>query len=186
MKKLRYEDSSPFGRLMFDWMWAQRPPASPIDVARHLGMPKQTIYNWLSMGDVPTISNMAIISQRLNIPMDALVQAAHDTELARSDTRRPRQHQYPRTKTISPVPAQRETKPLPLPPIDPWQFLMDSIVHDDRLDEATKIVMLKRIREVQTGYDPMARHIAAEHAEPEQEETSEQPAPDKPRRTARR
>jgi hypothetical protein len=43
--------------------------------------------------------------------------------------------------------------------------------------------MLRRVREVQTGYDAMTRHIAAEHAEPDQQETSEQPAPDKPART---
>jgi hypothetical protein len=42
--------------------------------------------------------------------------------------------------------------------------------------------MLKRVREVQTGYDPMARHIAAEHAEPDAK-ADDAPATDRPRRT---
>jgi hypothetical protein len=164
------DEPGPFAQLLFDWMWSQRPPLSIGQLATRLGLSKQTVYNWTGRDELPSSTAIPLISERLGIPVDALLNAARQTEDARYRAR---------GQLIPTAPAPKQVRPQPATPPDPWQDMIDRVEQDPRFDAATRAAMIQHIREVRAGYDPMARHIAAEFAEP----AAEEPAPEsRPRR----
>jgi hypothetical protein len=161
--------STPLGQLILDYCWSQRPPLTVGQLAVRLGYNKQTVYNWTGRGEIPTLTNMARVSERTGIPLDALVRAAQETEA---------QRWAERGKLLPSAPAERATGETHTMSADQIvEEAVQRIMADERFDLATREAMAKHVREVHAGYDPMARHIAAEHAVEAEPASADQPSP---------
>jgi transcriptional regulator with XRE-family HTH domain len=63
--------------LQREWMWKQEPPLrTPSELATALGVPKQTAFNWLRMGHIPSISALIQIAKRTGLSFTKLMKAA--------------------------------------------------------------------------------------------------------------
>ncbi len=73
------EKMTPFAQLLVDYMWNKRPRNSPplsySQLAVRLGIPKQSISNWILRGSVPPLDTVMIVLAKLHIPLRDLYDA---------------------------------------------------------------------------------------------------------------
>jgi transcriptional regulator with XRE-family HTH domain len=67
---------TPFAQLLYDYMWAQRPPLTAAKLAERTGLSKQTVSNWLNGRTEPQIGTLTLLAQRTGIPLQDLAEAA--------------------------------------------------------------------------------------------------------------
>lgn len=70
------EELTPFGRLLQEWMWAQKPPLTISDLAARTGIHRQTIWQWLQKGTLPNIDSLPPLSAGTGLPIEELAEAA--------------------------------------------------------------------------------------------------------------
>jgi transcriptional regulator with XRE-family HTH domain len=71
-----WKPATPLAELLYEYMWGQRPPLSAADLARKVGVSKQTIGNWLEGRTKPQPAALALVAQRTGIPLEDLYRAA--------------------------------------------------------------------------------------------------------------
>jgi transcriptional regulator with XRE-family HTH domain len=60
--------------LQREWMWKQEPPiTTPAQLARALGIPKQTAWNWLNGGYIPEAGSLIGVASKTGIPFTTLL-----------------------------------------------------------------------------------------------------------------
>ena len=73
------ENVTPFAQVLIDYMWNRRPrnrpPMTYTQLAVRLGVPKQSISNWILRGSVPPLDTIFIIMAKLGIPLSTLYSA---------------------------------------------------------------------------------------------------------------
>lgn len=68
-----------FAEVLQDYMWSQRPPITAAQLARQIGISKQTVGNWLNGRTVPQVGTLALVSQRTGIALETLARALGQT-----------------------------------------------------------------------------------------------------------
>lgn len=144
------KELTPFAAVLVDYMWnRRRPNQRPLttsQLAVRLGVPRQSVNNWIYSGNIPPLEAVFAVLAKLDIPMRALYDAYRLSGLPvprwdEHDTSGPYQDQAGRTftehtkkpttipiediPTLSPsIGATRGPEPLPYtppPPRDPAQ-----------------------------------------------------------------
>lgn len=76
---------TPFAQVLVDYMWNKRPRNSPplsySQLAIRLGIPKQSVSNWILRGSVPPLDTIMVILAKLRIPLRDLYNAYVQSEL---------------------------------------------------------------------------------------------------------
>lgn len=118
------ENSKVFADLLHEFMWSQRPPWNAVQLAAHLGVGRQTVYNWLNRGTKPQLQFLPLIAEKTSIPLRDLYEAAG----------------YPPPST-SPIDA------------GVWAYIAEGVVDAPDLDEATKERVVRHIAEMRARYE---------------------------------
>lgn len=72
-KQKPIEQQSRFVQLLFEYMWRQRPPLkTAADLAYHVEMSRQTIYQWLHKNVEPQPGTLMLFVQRTNMTPDEI------------------------------------------------------------------------------------------------------------------
>lgn len=72
-KQKPLEEQSRFVQLLYEYMWRQRPPLkSSADLADHVQMNRQTIYQWLHKDVVPQPGTLMLFVQHTNMSTDEI------------------------------------------------------------------------------------------------------------------
>jgi transcriptional regulator with XRE-family HTH domain len=156
--------------LLTEYCWSQRPPLTFADLAAFLGRPKTTIYSWINHYQIPSASALADIARRTGIPVESLFAAASAPGESPGES--------PGEDPAPAAPAPRG-EPASEPASDPWEEYVARIEADDRFSVDAREAVIRRIRDVQAGYEPSRRHIVAEHTV---ESTPPMPRPAAPSR----
>jgi len=69
-------DYSPFGRILVEYMWEQRPPLLPAGFAERMGISKQTVSKWLNTPGAPEADLVIQVARRMPLPVHLLFDAA--------------------------------------------------------------------------------------------------------------
>lgn len=70
------EEYTPFGRLLVEYMWAQRPPLVPNQFAERMGVRKQALSTWLNSDAVPAPPAVVRLARSMGRPVRELITAA--------------------------------------------------------------------------------------------------------------
>lgn len=135
------EQMTPFAQVLIDYMWNKRPrnqpPLTYAQLSVRLGVPKQSVSNWILRGSVPPLDTIMVILARLGIPLrdlyDAYLQAGLPTPAWDASDASPiasgiEEPVTPRSRkpTVAPLPAaplseSNSDVPQPKPYIPPAQ-----------------------------------------------------------------
>lgn len=66
---------TPFAKLLQEYMWSRRPPLNAHKLAHHLGVGRQTVYNWLNAGTIPQATMLPNVARLIDIPLSTLYEA---------------------------------------------------------------------------------------------------------------
>ncbi len=144
-------ESTPFGNLLIEFMWKQRPPWTTGEMSRTLKVPRQTIANWVYRGLTPSIETIFYVLNTLDIPLAALTRAYQDAGVP---------------MPAGAVPAADEQPQPAAPSGEEWDQLIAqtrATLQANGVSEQTIAAVVKRIEETRAGYSPIQRNIAAEH-----------------------
>ena len=70
------EEYTPFGRLLVEYMWEQRPPLVPNQFAERMGVRKQALSTWLNSDAVPAPQVLVRLARGMGRPVRELMTAA--------------------------------------------------------------------------------------------------------------
>lgn len=76
------ESATPFGKVLVDYMWSRRPPVGAVQLAVRLGIPKQSVTNWVMRGSSPSLETMLYVLAKLDIPLRVLYDAYKNAGLS--------------------------------------------------------------------------------------------------------
>jgi CI repressor-like protein len=201
------EAMTPFAQVLVNYMWNRRPwnrpPLTAPQLAVKIGVPKQSITNWILRGSVPPFETILIILAKLGISMRELydayaaaglaVPAWDDAELARlaeagapaptevPDTPRRRK---PTTVTTSNAPAPRPyVTPAPYDATaaqaDEYQRIIAQTEATMRASGAPESLIADVIAHIRTSQNqppnasPIHQHLIEEHTDNQGEDDSE-------------
>ena len=89
------KDQSALGQRLQEWMWSQRPPFTNGQVAYHVGVSSQVVWDWLNRGSIPTPPRLLALENLTGISLSEWYELAG----------------YP----VPSPPAPRQTRPIPPP-----------------------------------------------------------------------
>ena len=202
------EAMTPFGQVLTDYMWNRRPPNRPplttSQLAVRLGIPRQSVNNWIYKGNVPTIEAVLAILAQLDIPLRELYDAYHNAGITvprwdDSDPNAPVIQGNPVAErkgkqTTVPIPTDTDDAPAPRPytpppatsaaqaEADDWQRMIDQTadaLREEGLPEHAIKAAIQHLRAQQSlppDARPIQQNLIAEHSEPsEQHDQPDQP-----------
>ena len=120
---------TPFAIVITNYMWNRRPPnrrpLTTSQLAARLGVPRQSVNNWVYKGNVPTIEAVLAILAQLDIPLRELYDAYRNAGIAvprwdESDPNAPIIHgahvvDRRGKQTTGPIPQDEDDAPAPRP-----------------------------------------------------------------------
>lgn len=113
-----------FADLLHEFMWSQRPPWNAVQLAAHLGVGRQTVYNWLNRGTKPQLQFLPLIAEKTTIPLRDLYEAVGYPSL-------------PNDQIDGGV----------------WAYIVEGVGRAPDLDEATKQRVVRHIAEMRVRYE---------------------------------
>jgi hypothetical protein len=78
---------TPFGALLVEWMWRQRPPTPVAVLAARIGVDRSTLVSWLTTERQPQPLQLLLLAQVTELPLEDLAAAA-SVPLERVDKQR--------------------------------------------------------------------------------------------------
>jgi hypothetical protein len=150
MPRAKWGATTDFALYLQDYMWSKRPPLTPGQLAYKVGFSPQTISGWLNGGRIPPPAHLAVIAEKLSIPL-------HDLYVAAG------------IPIPEPPPAPRDHDPLPVVDMAAqWERVIADVVAVLRADGVAEPAIqqvVAHIRDRQFGTD-RERHVLAEFAPP--------------------
>ena len=199
-----YPGPSPFSSVLAEYMWQSRDsrnrPLGVGQLAIKLGVPRPTLNTWVHRNVVPDLEIVLAVLRTLNIPVERLFayygaaglpvppltdaeaqqRAAQTTGGDQPAAREPARMSAPAPQQ-QPLPASPATA---TPSTDPWEAMIANTADSLRqygVPEAAIAATLANIRATQAGQPhAFARHVAAEHAEPQEPDQGESPRQQRP------
>ena len=157
---IKPENPTPWARVLLDFMWNQRPPDEPpltnAQLAVRLHLSRVTVNHWIYNRVIPNLETAIDVLHTLNIPVERLIRAYDQEGIPAPPLA---EHQA----DGHPADEQRRST-------DQWDAMIQqttSTLQDAGMDEHTIGAVIDRIRATQIGSrppQPLAAHIAAEHA----------------------
>lgn len=193
-------EMTPFALVLTDYMWnkrpGNRPPMNTPQLAVRLGVPRQSVNNWIYKGNVPPLEAILAILAQLDIPLRALYDAYKDAGLRvprwdENDQEQPQtttgKSVAERTKKQTAIPITQAPAPRPyVPPAQPYDPQAAEAAEWQRISEQTATAMreagmpaaeieqvMANLRARQADASPMQAHLIAEHHAPAAEPAEE-------------
>jgi transcriptional regulator with XRE-family HTH domain len=66
-----------FGRLLYDHLLSFKPTKTVPEFAREVGVSSQAVWDWLRAGTIPRRATLVQIAERVELPLDELLEAAN-------------------------------------------------------------------------------------------------------------
>lgn len=193
------EPSSPFGRVLIDFMWQQRPPWSTGRMAYELSsqwpgqqrqVPRINVQNWIYRGRLPNIDDVLTVLAILQIPLSRLVAAYREAGQAMPPLleRQEEQRELVAGSAAGSSPAPRIYE-APKPAQDDWEYMVAQTIASMReagISEEGIQTTVDHLRQKQSGERYMQRQVIAEHAvESSASHASPSPSPQRENRDKR-